>query len=127
MAKARNATEGITAVIESPVVKSAKSKELNQCACGCGRLTKRTWYPGDDQAHKGRLLERFDGGEAEAGQELVNRGWYTQDAIDRRTAKLVDERDRKYRRQVEAEQARAAREAAKAERAAAREAAKAAS
>lgn len=28
--------------------KNRKAKPSRPCACGCGRLTKGTWFPGDD-------------------------------------------------------------------------------
>lgn len=87
------------------------------CACGCGRLTGGTWYPGDDAVHKSHLLQRLDAGDADAGTELVNRGWYREEVLADREAKRVDRQDAKYRRQVQAEQRRAAKEAAKVKRA----------
>jgi hypothetical protein len=28
--------------------KARKAKAMHVCACGCGRMTKGTWFPGDD-------------------------------------------------------------------------------
>lgn len=78
---------GLAPTIASPVAATPKSKQLNRCACGCGRETGKTWYPGDDAVHKGRLLERLDSGDADAGVELVNRGWYTEARLERRALK----------------------------------------
>lgn len=40
-----------------PTMKRArKQKPLRDCACGCGRQTKGTWFPGDDGRATGWAL-----------------------------------------------------------------------
>lgn len=104
MAK-RKATEGITAVIESPVAATPKSKEPKLCQCGCGRETQAKFAPGHDATLKSMLLGRLDGGDSAAAVELIERGWYTAERLEARQLKRAD-------RQI-ARDARAAAKAAK--------------
>jgi hypothetical protein len=62
---------------------------------------------------KSRLLGQFDAGDAEAGADLVARGWKTQEQLDTRKAKAEAKADRAAEREA-VQAAKAEAKAAKA-------------
>jgi|GEM_PF-6876111 len=86
-----------------------EATDLKRCECGCGVVVTKRFAMGHDQRHKGALLRAFDGGNSEAGDELVERGWRTANELEERRAKA------ETKAQMLAE-----REAAKAEKASAK-------
>lgn len=63
--------------------------EFKRCECGCGTIVnpKRRFLPGHDQRYKGVLLCKFDGGDAAAAAELIERGWRSEaELVERRAA-----------------------------------------
>ena len=63
-----------------------KKKTPQSCGCGCGGQTKGGRYlPGHDAKHKGILIKKAKArgpDSIQAGQELVDRGWKTQEWAD---------------------------------------------
>ena len=63
----------------------SKKRGPRECACGCGGMTKGgRFLPGHDAKHKGNLIRtvREKGpGALAAGQELVKRGWKSQEWV----------------------------------------------
>lgn len=65
--------------------------EQQLCLCGCGQAPRNKpslWCAGHDARYKQRLIAEFDEGSDVAGQELVERGWQTQEVLDLRRAKI---------------------------------------
>lgn len=52
-----------------------EATDLPRCECGCGVIVKSKFAQGHDSKLKSSLLKDWDGGTAEAGDELVKRGW----------------------------------------------------
>lgn len=59
-----------------------------ECLCGCGQEVNNEYKQGHDARHKGMLLRAFDSGTAEAGEQLVKRGWYSKNELRQRRDKL---------------------------------------
>lgn len=83
-----------------------EATDLKRCECGCGVVVNKRFAMGHDAKHKGALLRAFDGGDSEAGDELVERGW--------RSANELQERRDKADAKAEAKTAREATKDAKA-------------
>lgn len=76
----REALIGLTPRKEHGMKRATMSEtaDLPLCACGCGvspRTKPSMWCAGHDARYKQRLIAEFDNGSAEAGQELIERGW----------------------------------------------------
>lgn len=70
-----------------PIKTVKEATDLPRCECGCGVIVKSKFAQGHDSKLKSSLLRAFNGGEAEAGDELVKRGWYTANELQQRRDK----------------------------------------
>lgn len=111
MAKRQQAApaEQVEEVVEG-TQPAAEEQEFKRCACGCGVIVnkKRSFKPGHDAKLKGRLLLHFDMGQGAAGDELVERGWVTDEALEARREKAEAKAEAKEQREA----GRSAKEAA---------------
>jgi len=76
-------------------------EEPKRCECGCGTVVgKRSRFAvGHDMKLKARLLTRYDEGDAEAGAELIRRGWRTEADLTARSANGTATEEQKRERQ----------------------------
>ena len=70
-----------------PIKTVKEATDLPRCECGCGVIVKSKFAQGHDSKLKSSLLRAFNGGTAEAGDELVKRGWYTANELQQRRDK----------------------------------------
>lgn len=94
------------------VKREPKASTPKECECGCGDMTRGgKFIPGHDSKMKSRLLGELLNPEtrSEASATLLDRGWASQEQID----KKIDERDRKIAAAAEREQEKARKAAEK--------------
>lgn len=91
--------------------KARKAKTQRPCGCGCGLVGAGEFRPGHDAVLKGRLLAEARSGNQASRDELIRRGWATDESIDNPKGKRTDaERAERQRLRLAAklDQARAA-------------------
>ncbi len=78
----------IAPVIEQPRGKAPRKVNPKPCQCGCGQLTEGgDFKPGHDAVLKGRLLAEARSGNQASRDELIRRGWATDESINNPPAK----------------------------------------
>ncbi len=78
-----------------PIKTVKEATDLPRCECGCGVMVKSKFAQGHDAKLKSSLLKDWDGGTAEAGDELVKRGWYTANELQQRRDKAEEKAAKK--------------------------------